>query len=58
MASLPASYTPLDGFIASERLFLDNPTMDGGSEAGTGLRGDGQVRYDLVGDHVAVLHLP
>ena len=42
-------------FIASERLFLDNPTMDGAAPAGTGLRGDGQKRYSLVGDHVSVL---
>ena len=42
-------------FIASERLFLDNPTMDGTSSADTGLRGDGQERNDLVGDHVSVL---
>ena len=47
-----------EGFIASERLFLDNPTMDGAAPAGTGLRGDGQKRYSLVGDHVSVLHVP
>ena len=29
--------------------------MDGTALAGSGLRGDRQVRYDLVGDHVAVL---
>ena len=42
-------------FIASERLFLDNPTMGGTAPAGSGLRGDGQELYDLVGDHVSVL---
>ena len=44
-----------EGFIASERLFLDNPTMGGTAPAGSGLRGDGQELYDLVGDHVSVL---
>ena len=54
--SLPAACTPFESFIASERLFLDNPTMGGTAPAGSGLRGDGQKLYDLVGDHVSVLH--
>ena len=29
MASVPVSCNPYDGFSASERLFLDNPTMVG-----------------------------
>ena len=45
-------------FIASERLFLDNPTMDGTASAGTGLRGVRPERFSLVGDHVSVLHVP
>ena len=41
--------------VASERLFLDNPTMDGAAKLAPAFVGEGPERYDLVGDHVSVL---
>ena len=43
------------GLVASERLFLTNPTMDGVGDSRDRLRGDRPVRYCLVGDHVSRL---
>ena len=49
---------PSDFGIASERLFLINPTMADGREATGSLRGgERRVQHSLVGDHVAVLPL-